>query len=86
MRDAVDELQYATGPVTSYWGAQRAKDGHPAPFHVSLAEIGNEDFFDASGSYQQRPDLLIAVEEELERGDACAADCAVARRVARVRR
>jgi alpha-N-arabinofuranosidase len=54
VRDAVDELQYATGPVTSYWGAKRATDGHPAPFHVSEVEIGNEDFFDTSGSYEQR--------------------------------
>jgi alpha-N-arabinofuranosidase len=54
VRDAVDELQYATGPVTSYWGARRARDGHPAPFHIGLVEIGNEDFFDASGSYPQR--------------------------------
>jgi alpha-N-arabinofuranosidase len=54
VRDAVDELQYATGPVTSYWGARRAADGHPAPFHIRYVEIGNEDFFDASGSYPQR--------------------------------
>jgi alpha-L-arabinofuranosidase len=54
VQDAVDELQYATGPVTSYWGAQRAADGHPKPFPVSTVEIGNEDFFDASGSYNDR--------------------------------
>lgn len=54
VQDAVDELQYATGPTTSYWGAKRAADGHPAPFRISYVEVGNEDFFDASGSYQQR--------------------------------
>jgi alpha-N-arabinofuranosidase len=54
VQDAVDEIQYATGPVTSPWGAKRAADGHPAPFHITYTEIGNEDFFDASGSYQQR--------------------------------
>ena len=32
-------------------GAQRAADGHPAPFHLGMVEIGNEDFFDGSGSY-----------------------------------
>jgi alpha-L-arabinofuranosidase len=51
VQSAVDELQYANGPTTSYWGHQRALDGHPAPFGVQMVEIGNEDFFDTSGSY-----------------------------------
>jgi alpha-L-arabinofuranosidase len=51
VQSALDEIQYATGPTTTYWGAQRAADGHPAPFDVSMVEIGNEDFFDGSGSY-----------------------------------
>ena len=29
----------------------RAADGHPAPFNLNYVEIGNEDFFDSSGSY-----------------------------------
>ncbi|MGH2343691.1 MAG: alpha-L-arabinofuranosidase A, partial [Chloroflexota bacterium] len=29
-------------------------DGHPAPFEVRYVEIGNEDFFDRSGSYDSR--------------------------------
>ena len=51
VQSALDEIQYATGPTTTYWGAQRAADGHPAPFDVTMVEIGNEDFFDGSGSY-----------------------------------
>jgi alpha-L-arabinofuranosidase len=51
VQDALDEIQFATGPVTSTWGKIRAEDGHPAPFTVSTVEIGNEDFFDHSGSY-----------------------------------
>ena len=51
VQSALDEIQYAIGPTTTYWGAQRAADGHPAPFHLSMVEIGNEDFFDSSGSY-----------------------------------
>ena len=35
-------------------GAKRAADGHPAPFKLSYVEIGNEDGFDASGSYDGR--------------------------------
>ncbi|MFZ1993719.1 MAG: LamG-like jellyroll fold domain-containing protein [Solirubrobacteraceae bacterium] len=51
VQSALDEIQYATGPTSTYWGARRAADGHPAPFDVSMVEIGNEDFFDGSGSY-----------------------------------
>jgi alpha-L-arabinofuranosidase len=29
----------------------RAADGHPAPFTINYVEVGNEDFFDGSGSY-----------------------------------
>jgi alpha-L-arabinofuranosidase len=51
VQDALDEIQYAVGPTSSKYGAMRAADGHPAPFGLHYAEIGNEDFFDQSGSY-----------------------------------
>jgi hypothetical protein len=54
VHDALDEIEYATGPVTSTWGAQRARDGHPAPFKIRYVEVGSEDWFDRSGSYEQR--------------------------------
>jgi alpha-N-arabinofuranosidase len=54
VQDAVDEIEYVSGPVTTRWGAQRARDGHPAPFPLHYVEIGNEDFFDKSGSYDGR--------------------------------
>lgn len=54
VRSALDEIEYVTGPVTSKWGAVRARDGHPAPFPLRYVEIGNEDFFDRSGSYNAR--------------------------------
>jgi alpha-N-arabinofuranosidase len=54
VQDALDEIEYVTGPVSTKWGAQRAKDGHPAPFKLRYVEIGNEDFFDHSGSYDGR--------------------------------
>jgi alpha-L-arabinofuranosidase len=54
VQDALDEIQYATGSTRTVWGARRAADGHPAPFTVPYVEIGNEDFFDRSGSYEQR--------------------------------
>ena len=51
---ALDEVEYATGDVNTKWGAERAKDGHPAPFPLRYIEIGNEDEFDKSGSYDAR--------------------------------
>src|SRR5206468_3174992 len=35
-------------------GARRAKDGHPRPFKLTYVEIGNEDWFDKSKSYEAR--------------------------------
>ncbi len=52
--DALDELEYVTGSTETKWGAERAKDGHPAPFDLTYVEIGNEDEFDKSGSYDGR--------------------------------
>jgi alpha-N-arabinofuranosidase len=54
VQDAVDEVEYVTGDTSTRWGAQRAKDGHPAPFPLEYIEIGNEDMFDRSGSYPER--------------------------------
>jgi alpha-N-arabinofuranosidase len=51
---ALDEIEYATGGSDTKWGAQRAADGHPQPFHITYVEIGNEDWFDTSGSYDKR--------------------------------
>jgi alpha-L-arabinofuranosidase len=54
VQDALDEIEYLTGSVDTKWGAVRAKNGHPAPFQLHYVEIGNEDFFDKSGSYDGR--------------------------------
>ncbi len=54
VQDALDEIEYAIGGPETQWGAQRAKDGHPAPFQLAYVEVGNEDFFDKSGSYDGR--------------------------------
>jgi alpha-L-arabinofuranosidase len=43
VQDALDAIEYANGPVTSYWGAMRARNGHPEPFHLKYLEIGNEN-------------------------------------------
>ncbi|HEX4156564.1 MAG TPA: alpha-L-arabinofuranosidase C-terminal domain-containing protein [Acidobacteriaceae bacterium] len=54
VQSALDEVQYVTGDASTKWGAERAKDGHPAPFPLHYIEIGNEDWFDRSGSYDAR--------------------------------
>ena len=43
VQDALDAIEYANGPVTSKWGAERARNGHPAPFNMKYLEIGNEN-------------------------------------------
>jgi alpha-N-arabinofuranosidase len=54
VQDALDEIEYVTGPATSKWGALRAQAGRPRPFKLTYVEVGNEDWFDKSGSYDQR--------------------------------
>jgi len=52
--EALEEIEYVTGGTDTKWGAQRAKDGHPRPFPLECVEVGNEDGFDKSGSYEGR--------------------------------
>jgi alpha-N-arabinofuranosidase len=54
VQDALDEIEYVTGSADTKWGAERIKDGHPAPFPLHYIEVGNEDEFDHSGSYDGR--------------------------------
>jgi alpha-N-arabinofuranosidase len=44
VQEALDEIEYITGAMSTTWGARRAKDGHPAPFKLRYVEIGNEDW------------------------------------------
>lgn len=52
--EALEEIEYVTGDTTTKYGKERARDGHPAPFPLHYVEIGNEDGFDMSGSYEGR--------------------------------
>lgn len=52
--DALEEIEYVIGDASTYWGAKRAEDGHPEPFKLKYIEIGNEDWFDRSNSYDGR--------------------------------
>src|SRR5215471_4067492 len=42
VQDALDLIQYCNGATNTTWGAQRAANGHPAPFNLKYLEIGNE--------------------------------------------
>lgn len=55
VQEGLEEIEYLIGDAkTTKWGAQRAKDGHPKPFKMTHVEVGNEDWFDRSGSYDGR--------------------------------
>jgi alpha-L-arabinofuranosidase len=42
--DALDLVEFANGDVKTYWGKKRAELGHPAPFHMKLLGVGNENW------------------------------------------
>jgi alpha-L-arabinofuranosidase len=44
IQDALDLVEFANGPADSPWGAKRAALGHPAPFHLTLLGVGNEQW------------------------------------------
>jgi alpha-N-arabinofuranosidase len=54
VQDALDEIEYVSGDASTKWGLERVKDGHPTPFALNYVEIGNEDQFDRSKSYDGR--------------------------------
>ena len=55
VQEALEEIEYLIGDAkTTKWGARRAQDGHPKPFKMTYVEVGNEDWFDRSGSYDGR--------------------------------
>lgn len=55
VQEALEEIEYLIGDAKSTkWGARRAKDGHPKQFKLNYVEVGNEDWFDRSGSYDGR--------------------------------
>ena len=44
IQDVLDLVEWANGdPATSKWAKLRADAGHPAPFHLKMIGIGNED-------------------------------------------
>ncbi|MFI7615261.1 alpha-L-arabinofuranosidase C-terminal domain-containing protein [Nonomuraea terrae] len=46
VRDTLDLIEFANGPVTSEWGAKRAELGHPKPFGLEYIGLGNEEIYE----------------------------------------
>ncbi|KAH7353128.1 alpha-N-arabinofuranosidase A precursor [Pyrenochaeta sp. MPI-SDFR-AT-0127] len=44
IEDALNEIEFVSGPADSTWGARRAELGHPEPFELNYVEVGNEDW------------------------------------------
>jgi alpha-N-arabinofuranosidase len=44
VRDALDLIDFANGPVDSPWGKLRADMGHPVPFNLTMLGVGNEQW------------------------------------------
>ena len=44
IQDALDLVEFANGDTTTQWGRLRASMGHPAPFHLHMMGVGNENW------------------------------------------
>jgi alpha-L-arabinofuranosidase len=61
IKEVLDALEYALGPVTSRWGSERARNGHPKPFELKYVEIGNENY---GPVYQERYNIFYRAIKE----------------------
>ncbi len=44
VQDALDLIEFANGDTATPWGKTRAHMGHPAPFHLKMMGVGNENW------------------------------------------
>ena len=44
VQDALDLIEFANGDASTKWGKVRAQMGHPAPFHLKIMGVGNENW------------------------------------------
>jgi alpha-L-arabinofuranosidase len=52
-QDALDAIEFITGPEDSIWGAVRASMGHVHPWNLTYIGIGNEAGLSPSSSIQK---------------------------------
>jgi hypothetical protein len=70
-QDMADFIDYVNGSTNTVWGARRAADGHPGPYHLAHIELGNEERVDeayflkfkrlAEAIWAKDPDLILTV-------------------------
>jgi alpha-N-arabinofuranosidase len=58
---ARDLVEYCNGGAGTGWGARRAANGHPAPYHVKYWEVGNEINGNDAGYLEQFPAFIQAI-------------------------
>jgi alpha-N-arabinofuranosidase len=57
IQDALDLIEFANGSEESPWGKLRTQMGHPAPFHLTMIGVGNEQW---GSRYVERYKLFAA--------------------------
>jgi alpha-L-arabinofuranosidase len=56
--DILDLIEYCNGSASTKWGAKRAANGHPAPYHLKFIEIGNENGWETAKEYGPRYSMI----------------------------
>lgn len=62
-QNAADLVQYCNGGPQTEWGARRAANGHPAPYHVKYWQIGNEISGDDDNYVGQFPRFVALMKQ-----------------------
>jgi alpha-N-arabinofuranosidase len=57
-QSAGELVEYCNGATDTRWGAKRAANGHPVPYHVRYWQIGNEIGGDDPGYLDQFPSFI----------------------------
>ncbi|WP_158544352.1 family 16 glycoside hydrolase [Pedobacter miscanthi] len=71
--DMADMVEYLNGDKNSTWGAKRAENGHPEPYHVKYIEIGNEEVIfngDSKAAYEEYVKRFKILADAMRKKDA----------------
>ena len=49
--DAAHWIEYCNGAKDTFWGAKRAENGHPEPYHIMYWQVGNEMYIPSNVGY-----------------------------------
>jgi alpha-N-arabinofuranosidase len=62
-QSAADLIEYCNGDAQTTWGAKRAANGNPAPYHVKYWQIGNEISGDNPAYLRNIPGFVAAMKK-----------------------